>query len=215
MEKAILKTLAYADIFDYPLTVEEVWKFLIGQKKIGIEEVQKELKRMSTNLKEISVDKGFYFLQGRKRIVAIRKRRERWSQEKLKIAKRIVDWLKPIPTIQMVAVTGALAMNNSDEEDDIDLMIVASKNRLWLSRGLVVTFLRLTGLYRQPGKIRNKICPNMFLDENHLKIPKKEQDLFSAHEVCQLKLLWDRSKTHQKFIKENQWVKRFLPNWKL
>ena len=54
----------------------------------------------------------------------------------------------------------------------------------------------------------------MFLDERHLQIPKKEQDLFSAHEVCQLKVIWEKDGIYQKFLKENQWVRQFLPNWK-
>lgn len=210
-KKAILRTLAYADIFDYPLKENEIYRFLISKSQIPSSKLQKELLALSS---KVSQKEGFYFLRGREKIVSLRKKREQWSREKLKIAKRVAGWLKLIPSIKMVAVTGALAMENSDEEDDIDLFIVTSANRLWLSRGLVVTFLRLTGQYWRPGKIKNKICPNMLLDENHLRIPKKEQDLFSAHEVCQLKPLWDRDKTYQKFIQANQWVKRFLPNWK-
>jgi len=132
----------------------------------------------------------------------------------MKIARKVARWLRLIPTIKMVAVTGALAMENSDKEDDVDLLIVTAKNRLWFSRGLVVTFLRFFGLYRRPRKIKNMICPNMLLDEEHLVVHKKEQDLFSAHEVCQLKVLWEKDGIYQKFVKENQWAKRFLPNWK-
>ncbi len=209
-KKAILRTLAYADVFDYPLTAQEIYRFLIAKKRIDNSSLKQDLKK----LPQVSQKKGFYHLKNREKTVSLRKKREQWSRKKLKIAKRVANWLKLIPTIKMVAVTGALAMNNSNEGDDIDLFFITSANRLWLSRGLIVTFLRLTGYYRRPKKIKNKICPNMLLDERHLKIPKKEQDLFSAHEVCQLKLLWDRDKTYQRFIKENQWVNHFLPNWK-
>jgi len=54
----------------------------------------------------------------------------------------------------------------------------------------------------------------MFLDESHLAVPKKEQDLFSAHEVCQLKPLWERNEIYQKFIETNRWAEKYLPNWK-
>lgn len=198
MKKAILRTLAYADVFDYPLTAEELYRFLIGQK--GRPDYQD----------------GFYFLKGRQGIVALRKKRERWSKEKLKIAQRVAKWLRLVPTIKMVAVTGALAISNSDKEDDIDLLIVTSKNRLWLTRLLTVLLVELVAQRRRPKdkEIKDKICLNMFLDEAHLGVPKKEQDLFSAHEVCQLKPLWEREGVYQKFLKKNQWVKQFLPNWK-
>lgn len=215
-KKAILRTLAYADVFDYPLSSQEVWRFLITPSKTKVSDVQIALTQMSADLKLINTNDGFYFLKGRDEIVNIRKKREQESRKKLKIAKRAARWLKLIPTIKMVAVTGALAMNNSEKEDDIDLLIVASRNRLWLTRLLTVFLVELVAKRRRPGdkEVKDKICLNMFLDGNHLAVPKKEQDLFSAHEACQLKLLWDRNETYQKFVKENQWVKRFLPNWK-
>lgn len=209
-KKAILQTLAYADIFDYPLKKEEIWRFLISNKNCQLKEISKTIKKLPA----VSSKKNFFFLKGRKKIVDLRKKRERYSREKMKLARQIVSWLKFIPTIKMIGVTGALAMNNTDEKDDIDLFFVTTKNRLWLSRGLIVTVLFLVGRYRRPQKIKDMICPNMFLDEDHLQMPKKEQNLFSAHEVCQLKPLWDKEKTYQKFLKANQWVKNYLPNWK-
>jgi hypothetical protein len=208
-KKAVLKTLAYADIFDYPLKEEEITKFLIADSPLSLK-IDQELKKSSL----ISKKGDFYFLKGRETIVSLRQKRKKQSQKKMKIAKKVATWLKLIPTIKMIAITGALAMENSDQEDDIDFLLVTNKNRLWFSRGLVVIFLRLTGFYRRPNQIKNKICPNMFLDEDHLSLPKKERDLFSAHEVCQLKLLWDKDQTYQQFIKKNLWVKQFLPNWK-
>ncbi len=214
MKKEILQTLSYADVFDYPLSVSEVWRFLISQRKTKVRDVQKALARMGTDLKLINTEGGFYFLPGRKEIIETRRKRERESRKKLEIAEKVAGILRKIPWVKMIGVTGALAMENSNKEDDIDLFIITSKNRLWLTRGLVVTFLRLTGLYRRPGKIKNKICPNMLLDEDHFEVPKNEQDLFSAHEVCQLKVIWEREGIYQKFLKENQWSKKFLPNWK-
>lgn len=216
LQAIILQTLAYADVFDYPLSPPEVWKFLITQQKIRINIVQKVLSRMKADKKRIEADGNFYFLGGRQNIVALRKKREWWSQEKLKIAQRVVKWFKLIPAIKMVAVTGALAMENSDKEDDIDLLIVTAKNRLWLTRFLVILLTEVVAKRRRPGdkEVRDKICLNMFLDEGHMAVPKKEQDLFSAHEVCQLKPLWDRDNTYQKFLESNKWVKQSLPNWK-
>lgn len=209
IQEAILSTLAYADIFDYPLTSGELYRFLIGYK-VGKVELKKII-----NHQPLAIDHqdSFYFLKGREGIVAIRKKRQKWSQKKLKIAQRVAQRLRIIPFIKMVAVTGALAMSNSDDQDDIDLLIVAAKNRLWLTRLLTVFLVEVVAKRRQPGdkEVADKICLNMFLDEAYLKIPKKEQDLFSAHEVCQLKPIWDRGRTYQKFLKGNRWVERYLP----
>lgn len=216
MKKAILRTIVYADVFDYPLTPKELYRFLITDKVLSFSSFLQAFTRIITNEKRIDTNDEYFFLRNREEIVSIRKKREKWSQKKIKIAKGVAGWLKLIPTIKMVAITGALAMGNSEERDDIDLLIVTSRNRLWLTRLLTVFLVELVARRRRPGdkKVKNKICLNMFLDEEHLEVPKKEQDLFSAHEVCQLKPIWDRNNCYQKFLKANLWVKKFLPNWK-
>lgn len=52
----------------------------------------------------------------------------------------------------------------------------------------------------------------MFLDENCLYLPKDEQDLYSAHEVCQLLPILDKDNTHKRFFRTNYWVKKYLAN---
>ncbi|MGB9706679.1 MAG: hypothetical protein ACPLXP_01200 [Microgenomates group bacterium] len=212
--RAILKTLAYADVFDYPLTIKELYRFLIIKRPLSFSSFREVLRRIQANEKRIEVKGKYFFLRGRGKIVNIRKKRERWSQKKIKIARRVTKWLRLIPTVKMVAVTGALAMKNSDKNDDIDLLIVTAKNRLWLTRILVVFLVELVARRRRPKDVdvRDKICLNMFLDEKHLAVPKNEQDLFTAHEVVQLKPLWDKDNTYQKFLRANLWVKRFLAN---
>lgn len=214
MEKAILRTLAYADVFDYPLTSQEIYQFLITKKSNSYSDFQKALNKIKMNDRRVETSGDYFFLKGRKKIVSLRKKREKWSRKKIKFAEKVAGILRLIPWIKLIGITGALAMNNADKEDDIDFLIITTQNRLWLTRGLVVSFLRLTRIYRRPEKIKDRICPNMFLDEKHLAIPKKERDLFSAHEVCQMKPLWQKEGTYQKFLKANQWSKEFLPNWK-
>jgi hypothetical protein len=218
MEKAILRTLAYADVFDYPLTKEEIWRWLISSGKLKTQNLK--LKTIVQNSKLIQKKNGFYSLKGRKGIVAFRKQRKQYSASKLKFAEKIAGILRLIPWVRLVGVTGALAMNNADKEDDIDLLIITARNKLWLTRLFSVFLIELTGRRRRPEdkKVKDKICLNMFLDESHLAIPEKERDLFSAHEVCQMKPIFVKEDTYSRFLQENSWVKKFLPNqtkWKM
>ncbi|PIS13786.1 hypothetical protein COT65_02390 [Candidatus Shapirobacteria bacterium CG09_land_8_20_14_0_10_47_13] len=213
ISKAILRTIAYADIFDYPLRQSEIWRFLISKIQIPKSKFQKNLDLLSL---QVANQNDVYFLKGREKIVALRQKREEWSRPKMTIARRVAGRLKLIPTVKMVAVTGALAMNNADRNDDIDLLIVTGRNRLWLTRLLTIFLVELVAKRRRPNDkvVANKICLNMFLDEDCLAVPQNEQDLFSAHEVCQLRLLWDKNNCYQKFIKANLWSQKFLANWK-
>ena len=105
-------------------------------------------------------------------------------------------------------------MDNAKGDDDIDVCVITSSGTIWISRLLTVFILELFGIRRRPSdtKVAGKVCANMFLDENHLGLPVKERDLFAAHEVLQMKPLAWRGDTYKKFLKENEWVERFLPN---
>lgn len=213
LEESVLKTLAYADVFNYPLKKDEVWRFLISRTS----QSEPKVLRMLSACPKISQKGDFYFLKGRKKNVNLRKKKEGWSQKKIKIAKKTARWFKIIPWVKMVGVSGALAMSNAHKDDDIDFLIIAQKNRLWLTRLLVVLATEALGKRRRPNdkQFKDKICLNMFLAEDELAISQKERDLFSAHEVVQLKPIWERNNSYQKFIRKNQWVKKYLANWKV
>jgi hypothetical protein len=217
LQKAVLKTLAYADVFSYPLTLKEIHYFLIAQpgKTYSLKEIEKEINKPELN-SLIASRKNYLFLKNREEIVSFRQKKSFYSFQKLDLAKKTANWLKLIPFIKMVGVTGNLSMENADKNDDIDLLIIAGGKRLWLTRLLTIFLTELVTKRRRPGDkdVKDKICLNMFLDQEHLVLPKNEQSLFTAHEVCQLKVLWQKDNIYQKFLKENQWCKNFLPNWK-
>ena len=77
-------------------------------------------------------DKSITGITGRKSITRIK--REQISKKKLQIARKAAKILGKISTVRFVGVTGALAMFNANIDSDIDLLIITSKNRLWLTR---------------------------------------------------------------------------------
>lgn len=211
IQTAILRTLAYADVFAYSLTLEELHRFLIGQKTDN-----PSLKKALKTFKKIFSKGDYFFLKNKEKNIYLREKREKWSQRKWLLARKVARWLRLIPWIKMVAVTGNLAMDNAEKNDDIDLLIVTARKRLWLTRLLTNFLVEIVANRRRPSdkEVKDKICLNMFLDENHLKLPIREQNLFTAHEICQLKPIWARNQLYQKFIQENLWCQKFLPNWK-
>ena len=196
----MFKTLAYADVFDYPLTDEELKKWQVKGDFARPELIQKT--------------GTFYHFKNRQALVTLRQKRQRFSQLKLRRAQQTVKFFKLIPWIKLVAVTGALAMNNADKNDDIDLMIVTAADRLWLTR-LLLTILLFSHLRRpvQNTGFGDKLCLNLWLDETALSLPKNQRNLYTAHEVTQAKPIFDRDFTYQKFINANLWIKTYLPNW--
>lgn len=210
LHKSILKTLAYADIFDSLLTEGEIWQFLISDIKVSKQEVGQAIKK----LKIIESKKGFYCLEKRTGIIEKRIKRKIYSEKKIYIAQRVSTYLSYLPTVYLIGVSGGLAVANADEKDDIDFFVVAKKNTLWLTRFLALLILEILGVRRKRKEmlVSDKICLNMLLDERNLFLPKEQQNLYTAHEVLQMMPLFERSNTYQKFLQANVWVGKFLPN---
>lgn len=208
LSKAILATLAYHDIFGYPLTQDEIRNFLIG-KKIKLQ-LKKELSKLKSQ-GEIGERNGYHYLKNRSKLTAIRLQRAKYSRAKLKRAKLFTTLLTLIPTVKLVAISGALAMNNGNKNDDIDLVIISSKNTLWTTRFLANLILLPYRRYPESTQVSDRACLNIFIDESNLKI--SPQNLYTAHEICQMKPLWDRGWTYSRLIKANSWIYKFLPNW--
>lgn len=213
MEKAILKTINYADIFDSPLTIWEIHKWLIGTKAT-LRQVEKALNKL-VKQSRIRNKRDYFFLASRNRIVSMRLENKKKSKGYFIQAQIIASFFKLIPWVKLVGVSGGLAMENPGKDGDIDLFVIASKNRLWLSRLLMLIFLSLTTLRRSVSddhkSAEGKFCLNMILEEDRLEQQRK--DLFTAHEVLQMKLLWQRDNMYSKFLESNSWAFKFLPNW--
>ncbi len=198
-----LASIVYHDIFDYPLTIFELIKWVAGEK-VRLSKTQ-----------EIKVEgkKGYLFIKGREGLVLKRLMRKRISARKMARAKRAARFLSFIPTIKMIAVSGALAMENADEEADIDLLIITKRGTLWTTRFLALALLGFLRIPRRKYGDKNqkdKLCLNIWLDEDDLVWQKRT--FFTAHEIAQIKPLVNKEKTYEKFIFKNRWVVDYWPN---
>lgn len=194
-------TVLYADIFDWPLTHEELilWSIRPGIRKV------------------LFPQKGYYFLPKRNNLIAKRIQKEKHAAKKWIIARRVARFMQVIPTLSLVGVTGGLSRNNVRQDDDIDFFCITKRDTLWTSRFFSILVVELLGVRRKPGEVdvTNKICLNMFMSEDALSVNKKEQDLFAAYEVLQMTPLWEREGSYKKFLTANRWAQKFLPNaWK-
>jgi hypothetical protein len=198
LSNAILQTAAYADVFDYPLTSGEIHRYLIG-----LHAPRKEVERFLEDSPLLSRVGNYYSLPNREKLVETRRRRERvsallWPQAI--VYGRIIARL---PFIRMVAITGALAVNNTDERDDIDFFIVTEPGRLWFCRGLVLMVRRAAVLQGVT------LCPNYLISLRTLDFA--DRTLYTAHEITQMVPLAGLD-VYEQIRKRNNWVQRFLPN---
>jgi len=202
LETAILRTLAYADVFRFPLTSAEITRYLIATNASEME-VQAALNRLLRQTSYLETHGSFYMLRGRSEVVTTRQSRRRIAAELWPIALEYGQRIARLPFVRMVAITGALAVENATESDDIDYLIVTAPGRLWLCRALIILVVRFA---KRKGHV---ICPNFLLSERALHLD--DQNVFSAHELAQMIPLSGYD-VYKQMLAENQWAADYLPN---
>ncbi len=206
-KQCLLITLLYADIFDYPLTRQEVACWCVFQ----------EVKTTFLLPQVAHKQENFIFTSGHISLIALRQKRHMLAKEKWHVAKQASRLLRWVPSIEFIGVTGGLAMENAKQNDDIDFLFIVVPGTIWISRLLAIVTMEIVGMRRRrkAQNVKNAICLNMFMTSDALSLPSSERDLYTAHEVLQMRPLWERGGVYQEFLQENKWVKNFLPTaWK-
>ena len=202
IERAIAQTIIYSDVFDYPLTVREIHRYLIGERA-SLETVSQALVAGPRINKLLTYQQGYFSLRGREQIVATRQRRASIAAKLWPKALYYGKLIALLPFTRMVAVTGALAMDNTDRNADMDFMIVTEPGRLWVCRALVIMLVRWAALHS------DTVCPNLFVSENALVY--QQQDLYTAHEMAQMIPIAGHD-LYRHMMALNPWMLDYLPN---
>lgn len=212
LTKQCLKTLLYSDIFSVPLSAEEIYKFLITTShtdtKISIENIKNCLKKNSF----VKVKNNYYGLK----TFSVEEKKELYkvSLKKITIAKTVGRLLIHIPTIQFIGVSGAVSAFSAKKNDDIDLFIICSPETVWITRLMTLFVIQLLGKRRtyKSFLVKDMFCVNMILDSNILRMEKKRQEIYTAHEILQLYPLIQKDSMYKRFIQKNKWTRYFLAN---
>lgn len=203
LAQAVRRTLAYMDVFAFPLTMVELHHYL-DQAPVTLEGINHVVKRMlAAHSPDIACTAGFLHLPGRAEVVAMRAERAQIAARLWPRAIRYGRLISKLPFVRMVAVTGSLAMNNTAAESDIDFLIVTANDHLWLCRMGVIAVVRLA------ARRGTELCPNYFLSERALRFP--ENNLYTAHELVQMVPL-SGVDVYRRLRRLNPWTATFLPN---
>lgn len=196
-----LLALAYYDIFQFPLRVQEVWRF--GGLLADEGSVVRALDWLqSSGL--VKAKDGFYFLSDESHVPdrVTASTRLAWMEPLIQSRARLIG---RFPFVRGVGLSGTASKGILKPDDDIDFFVVTAPGRLWICRTLLMLFKRVAFL----GSHRY-FCINYFVSEDGLALP--DRNIFTAMEIGWLRPLWGR-KWYDAFIDANTWVEHFLPNW--
>ncbi|KKS13810.1 MAG: hypothetical protein A3J10_02620 [Candidatus Sungbacteria bacterium RIFCSPLOWO2_02_FULL_54_10] len=223
VKKAILATVAYYDKLDYPLTLFEVHRFLINPKRLFVETgglgdiALSEIADLLDELQDIKVveeRRGMYMLAGRSSLVTERIEREKIAGQKWKTFVRKAWWLQFTPWIRGMFASGSLALDNTVESSDFDILVVAQPRRIYLARLALSTIASLLGARRtkHDAEAPDKFCFNHYITADRLTIP--HQSLFNAQTYAHLTPVWPDKKLAGEFFAANLWINKFVYNFK-
>jgi len=203
LTKDKIMSLAYHDIFDYPLAEGELSRWRVGRKYAVI--------KITPPTEEKD---GYYFLKRRGGIVKKRLAKEKTSSRKLKILKGYEKFFFLVPSIKFVGITGSLAMNSASGASDIDLILITKTGTMWSSRFFLLLLLKIFSVpVRRAGvkKQKDMLCLNMWFDESDLVWPNSERNVFTAHEIAQIVPLINKDSTYERLISKNSWIFDYWP----
>lgn len=210
LTQSIFKTLAYFDVFGYPLTKEELWRYLC----IDYTDLKFDYTDFVLRLGGVPNKDGFYFLLGREENVAKRQRAVKWFEQKMKIAKRAVKKIGWVPFLRAVFVCNTLAGPGLKEESDIDVFIITRKGRIWLVRFLATLVLKFFRLRTFKDKTKDRVCLSFYVTDDNLNLSKiaLDEDVYLMYWLAQLIPIYDPDNLHSSVQRANQWVEKYLPN---
>jgi hypothetical protein len=205
LECNVVKTLAYFDIFQYPLTAEEIFRFL-QLKDIPFTELKHALDELTQFQLIYHFDK-FYSLRKDEKLVAKRLKANHEAEKYLPIAQKTARFIFQFPFVRAVMASGSLSKNCMDENSDIDFFVVTALNRVWIVRLLMTIYKKI--FLRNSHKL---FCINYYLDEEHLLLA--DQNVFTATELATLIPLQGNLIYHRLQLENNSWVMNCFPNFK-
>jgi len=200
-ELAITRSVIYASLFDYPLTLDQLHRTLVACD-LTAPQIALVYARSAVLPAIIEHRDGFYFPVGRADLLAERRRREARSRAFLERHARLLRWICAIPFTRLVALSGSLAHLNLEPDGDLDLFIVTRGARVWTVTMAVLLLTRALGR-------RRVVCANFVIADTHLALD--QQDLFTANQVIALRPLIG-AEALDEFVAANPFVARCYPN---
>jgi hypothetical protein len=203
-ELAIAKSVIYASLFEYPLTLDQLHQALVEseQTPAGIHATYCSSWELALI---IEYRDGFFFPRGERAFIDLRLQREARSRAFLERHRRLLRLVCAVPYTRMVALSGSIAHSNLEGSGDLDLFIVTRGPHVW---SVTVAVLVLARLLRR----RRVLCANFVLSDTHLEFT--QQDLFTANQVIHLRPLIGGSLLDD-ILAANPFIARLYPNFRV
>lgn len=199
-DRAILRTVIYAGLFQFPLSLDELERRLMDAS-LDARAIVARL-RAPFLRERLRVTEGLVHPRGREGWIELRRQRGARAEALVRRHRHALAWLASCPFVRLVALSGGCAHGNATDED-VDVFLVVRRGRAWCVFGAVMLLAKVFGL-------RRTLCVNYVVDETAQGLP--ERDLFTASEIVGLRPLAGAD-GYERFLAANPWVSDLFPNF--
>ena len=202
VEQAVLRVLAYFDVFAHPLRSDEILRYL--------PQLAKDPTRISATLQHLQAvgliqrSGAYWALEQVEERTEQRLQSERRARTRMPKATLMARRIARFPFVRAVFISGSLSKGVLAEDGDIDFFVVTTPGRLWVARTLLILYKKVFLL-----NSRRDFCVNYFLDSEHLAV--EDRNRFTATEVVTLIPMYGNGTT-EAFFARNAWAFNMYPN---
>ncbi len=215
LQSSIFKTLCYFDSTNFPLTKEELFRFLWCPPTIKYEEFVQKMDAMDAlNVPGLQNKWSFYFLHNRGEIVEDRRKRIVPTElflKRARLAARLIAW---VPFLRAIFVCNSVGAETATEKSDVDFFIVSEQGKIWFVRFFTNLILRLFNLRTYGVCLPKRICLSFYVDAKTLDLSPfriADDDIHLAYWLHQMIPVYDPNNIYSRFLQENDWTNTFLP----
>lgn len=230
LERAVYDTIRYFGILGMPVTCVQIWRSLIvdrrgkgkrwhGRRPPRLQEVKVVLANSKWLRAKVGRKWGYYFPRSVvEEGVAPKQHVRAWllrharAQMKLRQLKRYARWLAMIPLVEMIGLSGSLAMFNAKQSSDWDLLIIAKRDRVWSARLLMLAASQLMGRRRKHWDevAPDKLCLNHYISDGELMMAPEVRNLCGAQTYLKVVPVYG-VEVWERWRRENEgWINRWI-----
>lgn len=212
VEAAILRVLAYHDLFRHPMTSDEIHRVIdlpnVSKARLGaclrhltaLGFIQRH--QLDSGEHSVLPSGPFYGLSDVAARVSMRAEGAARAAAAMPSAMDIGRRVMRLPFVEAVAISGSLSKGVLAPDGDYDYFVITRPGRLWIAKAFIQILVRL--LPR-----RDLLCANYIIDSDTMHLPLT--DPFTAVELTSM-IPVDGETVIREMHRRNGWAKVVLPH---
>ena len=165
--RPVLNTLAYFDVFRFPLTVREILRFS-SSREMDEDNVEQVLEWL-VGAHYLQRADGYYALEDVAQRLAARRQHAEEALRQMDKATEYARLIARLPFVRGVFLSGSISKGVMAEDSDIDLFFTTPRKRAWLARTVINLYTKL------PPMRGAHLCLNYFIDEDNFRSIEKNR----------------------------------------